>query len=146
MTKLLVITHGKMAMGIKDSVDLIIGNSDNIITESLVAGQDFEEFKSSIESKIRRGGKEEPVLVMVDLFSASPYNASLYLSQKLREEGYKIEVITGVNLPMVLEASLMADSMELEELKDLAVKNGREGVIDAIALLDSSLEDEEEDY
>lgn len=146
MKKLLVVTHGKMAMGIKDSVELIIGNSDNVLTESLVAGQDFEEFKSSIEKKIRELGKETSVLIMVDLFAASPYNASLYLAQKLKEEGYDIEVVTGVNLAMVIEASLMLDSMELEDLKDLAINSGKEAILDAIGSIESSIEDEEEDY
>ncbi|MBL1230423.1 PTS sugar transporter subunit IIA [Enterococcus sp. BWB1-3] len=102
MTGILIVTHGKMADGIMDSLELIMGKQQNYHTLSLCHGDDINLFADQIQEQIKKLDKGNGVLVMVDLFSASPYNQTAMSFKKL--EGHNYRLISGVNLPMVIEA------------------------------------------
>lgn len=146
MIGLLLVSHGKMAEGVLDSMALITGEPENTDFSSLVAGQDYEVFKKDVAEKIKKLDQGQGVLVFVDLYGASPYNAAMMSLQELTQEGYNYRVITGFNLPMVLEISAMrVTDMALEELAALAENTGREGIQNPVAeLLTAETEDEDE--
>lgn len=146
MVSILVITHGEMAAGMIDSLKLIAGEPENVEPIALVAGQDFEDFKAEIKQKIKALDKAgDGVLVLVDLFGASPYNASMFLYNELQGEGHNIRVVTGVSLPMLLETNAMKDFMSLEELAAHALSSGKEGVQEPISTLLNTTTDEADD-
>lgn len=149
MVSILVITHGEMAAGMIDSLKLIAGEPENVEPIALVAGQDFEDFKAEIKQRIKALDKGDGVLVLVDLFGASPYNASMFLYNELQGEGNNIRIVTGVSLPMLLETNAMKEFMSLEELANHALSSGKEGVQEPIStLLNTPTDDadEEGDY
>lgn len=146
MVGILLVSHGEMANGIKDSVNLIVGDVANIETSSLVAGQDIDALKADILVKYEKLDCGEGVLVFVDLFGASPYNASLSVYQKLKAENKLVRVVTGMNLSMILETSVLANTMSLDELAMLAVNTGRDGIVEAIAAFENMNEEDEGDY
>lgn len=143
MIGLLLISHGKMAEGMLDSLHLIMGECEQIRTASLVAGQDFENFKQNVISSIESLDTGEGVLVFVDLFGASPCNATQYAMLKLKEKNIKVRTITGMNLPMLLETAAMRYSSSLEEVWEIARKSGREGICEPVIVQD---EEDDGDY
>lgn len=148
MIGLLLISHGKMATGMIDSLNLIAGSAEAVDTVSLIAGQDFEMFKTEISDKIKALDSGDGVLVLVDLFGASPYNASMFLYKELEESGIHIRIVTGMSLSMLLEINPMRGVMSLEQLTQHAVNSGRDGIQEPISQISNNVEtdDEEGDY
>lgn len=76
MVGILLVSHGKMAEGMLDSMKLIMGDCEQLQAVSLQAGEDFEDFRAKLMKTIRSVNSGDGVLVFVDLYGASPFNAS----------------------------------------------------------------------
>lgn len=109
-----VITHGKMSAGLIDSVDMIIGDTENVVSNELKRGQGIEDFREEVRTTTESILSEDGILIFVDMFGASPYNTSLINSRDIATEKYK--VIAGVNLPLLIEAIANRSSMDLDQL------------------------------
>lgn len=129
MIGICVISHGKLADGLKDSCELILGEQNHFSTVSLRDGDDFDEFKENVLNSIRELNQGDGVLVFVDLFGASPYNAVLFSLLNLTQENVLIRMITGANLPMLIDACDKRESMGLLELFDNVLQTGKEHII-----------------
>lgn len=128
MIGILLISHGGMAEGMIDSVELIMGVVKKVESVSLVAGEDFEAFRIKVYDRIRSLNDGDGVLVLVDLFGASPFNASNYAALKLQEEKIHARVLAGMNLPMLLETISSREMFTLDELHMLASNTGKDGI------------------
>lgn len=127
MIGVLVATHGKMAEGILDSAELIIGKQDNCKVLSLCHGDSIELFGESIKNAIIELNQGDGVLVFTDLFAASPYNQAALNYQHLKNCRYRS--ITGVNLPMLIEAlSQRMVSEDLDAITESIIEVGKEGI------------------
>ncbi|WP_025730437.1 PTS sugar transporter subunit IIA [Atopobacter phocae] len=105
MIGIVIATHGKLAEGILHATQVIFGDTNNIQTVSLNQEDNIEVFGNKINTAISEVNQEEGVIVFVDIEIASPYNQSMLTINKLQKElKDKLFIITGVNLPMVLEA------------------------------------------
>ncbi|RLK63489.1 PTS sugar transporter subunit IIA [Atopobacter sp. AH10] len=114
MFHIVIASHGSLSQGLKDAADVIIGNVDHISTISLNKGESIEAFGSQLKSLIEEKNSEDGVLVFTDLLSASPYNQSVMAIYEM-EQVDKVHILTGVNMPMLLEAvnhQLLATSLE----------------------------------
>lgn len=109
-----VISHGKLSAGLLDSVDMIIGDTENVVFNELKRGQGIEDFQEEVKMTTKQVLGKDGVLIFVDMFGASPYNTSLINSRDIDTSKYK--VIAGVSLPLLLEAVTNRHSMELDEL------------------------------
>lgn len=132
MIGVLVATHGEMANGIFDAIDMICGTQENFNIVSLKRGQDAESFGEELGEKINELNSDEGVVVLVDLLGATPMNQSalnLYKSDK-------VEVITGVNLPMVVTATMERDYFsDIKELVEKIKNDGKDSVCSVRELL-----------
>ena len=109
-----VITHGKMASGILDTVDMVLGNLENIAVNELKREQDIETFRREVLETTNQLTSSDGVLIFVDMFGASPYNTSFINSREVNTDNYKI--IAGVNLPLLMEAISNRSSMDINQL------------------------------
>jgi len=111
MTEILLISHGLMAEGILDSMKMLIGEVNNVekITFSVDMGIDElqEEVKAYLSSK-----KDKNFLIFTDLKGGTPFNVASILTHEI--EGVK--VFYGMNLPIVIEAVSLKDSVSFEDL------------------------------
>jgi PTS system mannose-specific IIA component len=128
MIGVLLVTHGKLAEGLKDAVELIMGQSECFLTEGLFHGDDFEELKSKTYENIVQLDTGEGVLVLVDLFGASPYNSIAYNYQRYQAENRKVRLISGVNLPMLIEALDARSQLPLEALYLLVMETAKDNI------------------
>ncbi|MDT9336548.1 PTS sugar transporter subunit IIA [Clostridium perfringens] len=132
MIGVLVATHGEMANGIFDAIDMICGTQENFNIVSLKRGQDAESFGEELGERINELNIGDGVIVLVDLLGATPMNQSalnLYKSDK-------VEVITGVNLPMVVTATMERDCFsDIKELVEKIKNDGKDSVCSVRELL-----------
>ena len=127
MTGILVVTHGEMATGLMDSLSLIMGEQEDYQTLGLKHGDDIVEFSEKIQVGICGLDQGEGVLVLVDLFSASPYNQAAMSFNKLRDHKYRL--VSGVNLPMLIEAfNQRMIGADLETMYQAAMNAGKDGI------------------
>jgi PTS system mannose-specific IIA component len=120
MVGIVLISHGEMAAGMLDAARMIVGEQEQILPISLNEEDDVEGLMGRIANAIKEIDTGEGILVLVDVFGASPFNASARLAMG----GAKIEVITGMNLPMLLELAIQRDSQGFEALVQIALTAG----------------------
>ncbi|WP_407855305.1 PTS sugar transporter subunit IIA [Enterococcus hailinensis] len=127
MTGILIVTHGEMALGLMDSLSLIMGDQQRYQTLGLKHGDDIVEFSEKIQEGIINLDEGNGVLVLVDLFSASPYNQAALSFNKLKDHRYRL--ISGVNLPMMIEAfNQRMLGVDLDGMYQAAMTAGKEGI------------------
>lgn len=127
MKGILIVTHGEMATGIMDSLSLIMGEQEQYQTLGLKHGDDIVEFSEKIQAGICGLDKGDGVLVLVDLFSASPYNQAALCFNKLKDHRYRL--ISGVNLPMIIEYfNQRMIGADLDTMYQAAMTAGKDGI------------------
>lgn len=131
MVALLLVTHGDLAKALLNSAALIMGEAPLIESYGLYHGDDVDELKEKVKAAIVRlnvQSQSDGVLVLTDLFGGSPSNIT---ARSLHELGnsVKVECVTGVNLPMLLEVATSASYRSLEELKDVCLSIGNQSII-----------------
>lgn len=127
MIGVIIATHGKMADGLLDSIELIVGKQKNCITLCLRHGDDIELFRQSIKDAIIKLSEGDGVIIFADLFAASPYNQAARIYPELKEYPYRL--VTGVNLPMLIET--MSKRMvgdDLETIVTSILETGKDGI------------------
>lgn len=138
MIGVLLVSHGKMAEGIKDSVEMIVGEAKQFETLALIPGQDIEELKANILNKSKQLNSGDGVLILVDLYGASPYNASMACVPEWQKQGIDVRVISGMNLPMTITAVCNREFSSLVDLTDESIEAGQQNIKDVISELKSS--------
>ncbi|MFZ7130868.1 MAG: PTS sugar transporter subunit IIA [Eubacteriales bacterium] len=126
MIGIVIVTHGKFGKAMIESAELIIGRQKNIIGLGLEHDDSVELLQEEIKKCIDQVDTGKGVLVFTDVFGGSPANITL----KCMKERNNFRGITGVNMPMLLEALSQRGSLELEELTKRCIKTGTTGVID----------------
>jgi PTS system mannose-specific IIA component len=133
MIGLLVITHGELGRELVKAAEFILGRREQITSLSVVSQTKPDELSRQIKDAIGKVGGPEGTLVLTDMFGGTPNNISL----TLWEEG-KVEIATGVNLPMVIKALTTRDKQnKLSQLASQVCSAGREAISVAGELLSS---------
>ena len=132
MIGILVITHGELGRELIKAAEFIMGRREQITSLSVVSQTQPDQLSRQIKEAIQQVGGPEGVLVLTDMFGGTPNNISL----TLWEEG-KVEVATGVNLPMVIKALTSREKLSLVELASQVCSAGREAISVAGELLSS---------
>lgn len=127
MIGVLILTHGELATGYLSALKLITGEAENIDTLGLYHETSIEDYKDEAAKKMLELEQGEGVLVFCDIFGASPYNVTAQNYQVLKDK-VNYRAITGVNLPMVIEAVCSRETMGLDELAQYIQTVGKEGI------------------
>ncbi|MGG5330135.1 PTS sugar transporter subunit IIA [Enterococcus sp. AZ163] len=135
MIGICVTTHGNFAEGIKNSLEMIAGQVENFDVLGLHKGQVMEEFQDQAFKIIKQLDQGEGVLVFVDMLGATPFNTIASIRNNLIEEKINCGVITGLNLPMLIESTIMRENLNLNDLLVHMENTGK----DSISTLNVSL-------
>lgn len=130
MVGIVVVTHGKFAEGILDSLNLIMGPQDNVAGVGLFEGDDVDIFKERIYDAVVSVNTGSGVLVYVDMYGASPFSSTGSQVSRLLSEGIDIRVITGCNLPMLLESCALREASTLDSLYSDMLNTGKESIVE----------------
>jgi mannose/fructose/sorbose-specific phosphotransferase system IIA component len=139
MTGILIVAHGALAEELVNSVAMIMGRVPMLRAVGLRSDQSLDDLKREIETAWRELESEgaRHVLILVDMFGGSCSNVAARLV--VDSEAEQVAVITGVNLPMVLEASIDRDLYQFKDFVDKVVKAGKKSIVDVKALLAEKL-------
>jgi len=122
MIGVLITTHGNLGKELIKAAELIRGSLKGIIHISVDQIKGVEDLKKEISAAIKKLDQGQGVLILTDLFGGTPSNISL----SFIKDG-KVEVITGVNLPMLLKLPDIREEMSLKEfaqyIKEYGIKN-----------------------
>ena len=125
-----IVTHGHLAGELLAAAEMIIGPVSHITAVSIGWHDDVDAARDEVQRAIARVSQKAGVLLLTDMFGGTPTNiASMFL-----EEG-KVEVITGVNLPMVIKLATQSGVEPLLELARRICDQGRQGIYMAGDLL-----------
>jgi mannose PTS system EIIA component len=124
------VTHGHLASELLAAAEMIVGPISHIVAVSIGWHDDVDAARDEVQRAITRASKEGGVLLLTDMFGGTPTNiASMFL-----EDG-AIEVLTGVNLPMVIKLATHTGPESLGDLARRICDQGRQGIYLAGALL-----------
>lgn len=130
MIGLLIITHSQLARELLDAAGFIVGSIETAEYISIETTKDSKKLRNSIKQKLESLDQGNGVLILVDMFGGTPSNLALSFLQK-----DKVEVVTGVNLPMVLAIVHKRERKSLAEVADIAKSAGQRSVSLASELL-----------
>ena len=128
MINILVMSHGEFAEGICKSAEMIIGEQENLKTVIFNPGESLDTLVEKLKKAINEFDNDFSHLLLVDIFGGSPSNATALLLA----ENYKINAVSGVNLPMLLEALTERENTEADVLVKQLKAVGNEGIIDIV--------------
>jgi PTS system mannose-specific IIA component len=113
MIGIVIVTHGQLGDALIEAAEFILGNRPEAIESiSIDLNENAEKLRNKIARGIKKVQDREGILILTDMFGGTPSN----LSYSFLEEGH-IEVLSGVNLPVLIQAaSLRGKEMNLEEL------------------------------
>ena len=133
MLGLLVVTHGQLAEDLVHATTTILGPVDGLEAVSIGWDDDVNEARSRIDDAIARIGANGGTLILTDMFGGTPNNMAL----SLLESG-RVEVVTGVNLPMVIKFANLREEIQLSEVARRIAEQGRGAIQVASDLLEGS--------
>ena len=120
MIGLVLVTHGRLAEEFVTAMIHVVGPQDRIATISIGPDDDMEERRADIATAIGAVDSGRGVIVLTDLFGGTPSNLAISLMERGR-----VEVIAGMNLPMLIRLGSARKSMKVVEAVAAAREEGR---------------------
>jgi mannose PTS system EIIA component len=125
-----VVTHGQLANELVNAAEMIVGDLPQFTAVSIGWHDDVNDAKEEIEHAIERVRRDAGVLLLTDMFGGTPSNLGMTFLEKDR-----IEVITGVNLPMLIKLAQLPQSQDLLAVARQMRDDGRNAIWVASDLL-----------
>ena len=130
MIGFVVVTHGKLADELVSTAEEIVGPMEGLVPVSITSSSSQEEARQSIAKAIRSVDEGNGVLILTDLFGGTPSNLSIsFLEDK------KVEIVTGVNLPMMMKLPSVCRDQDIDDTAKLLQSYARENISIAGELL-----------
>ena len=126
-----IVTHGQVANELLAAAETIVGELSHIMAVSIGWHDDVELAKDAIQRAINRVSTGAGVLVLTDMFGGTPTNiAAMFLKDA------EVEMVTGVNLPMIIKLASHTGGASLAELAREVEEQGKESIYRTGALLE----------
>jgi mannose PTS system EIIA component len=126
-----IISHGQVANELVAAAEAVVGDLTHVTAVSIGWHDDVELARDEISRAISQVSEGSGVLLLTDMFGGTPTNISAMF---LKED--EVEIVTGVNLPMVIKLASVKDQLSLKELAELVVEQGKEAICRAGTILE----------
>ncbi|HEV7645335.1 MAG TPA: PTS sugar transporter subunit IIA [Pyrinomonadaceae bacterium] len=126
----IIVTHGQVASELLAAAETVVGGLDHIVAVSIGWHDDVEMAKDEIAGAIKKVSQGNGVLLLTDMFGGTPTN----ISAMFLKHG-EVEIVTGVNLPMVIKLASQNKQMSLEEMTAEVEQQGKTAIYCASELL-----------
>ncbi|GEO82421.1 PTS sugar transporter subunit IIA [Pararhodospirillum oryzae] len=130
MIGLVLVTHGRLAEELIAATEHVMGKQERIEAICIGPEDDMEQRRQDILAAIARVDQDQGVILLTDMFGGTPSNLAISVMERAR-----IEVIAGVNLPMLIRLVTIRDTMGLEPAATSAQEAGRKYINVASRLL-----------
>ena len=120
MIGLVLVTHGRLAEEFRNAVEHVVGPQESLATVSIGADDDMEQRRRDIVDAVARTDTGNGVIVLTDMFGGTPSNLAI----SVMEPG-RVEVVAGMNLPMLIKLSSARKTDDMPKALDMAQAAGR---------------------
>jgi PTS system mannose-specific IIA component len=131
MIGIVVVTHSQLGEALIEAAEFIVGSRpEGVVSVSIDLNQNVDKLREKVAAGIKKAGREEGILILTDMFGGTPSN----ISYSFLEEG-RVEVLSGVNLPILVQALNSRGKMGLSELAASLETFGRKSITLASGIL-----------
>lgn len=131
MIGIVIVTHGQLGEVLIDTAELIVGSRpEATIAVSINITEDVDKLRGKVARAIKEVTRKRGTLILTDMFGGTPSN----LSYAFLREG-QVEVVSGVNLPIVIKAINARENMNLGELAESLESFGKRSISMASGIL-----------
>jgi PTS system mannose-specific IIA component len=130
MIGMVLVTHGRLAIELRSAMEHVVGSQRNVDTVCIGPEDDIENRRAEIEACIGRCDTGDGVVLLTDMFGGTPCNLAISMMER---EG--IEVIAGVNLPMLVKLAKVRSKQPLADAVNCAEDAGRKYIAAASHIL-----------
>jgi PTS system mannose-specific IIA component len=123
MIGVVIVTHSALADEFLMATQQIVGAVEGIEPISIDPSDPIEEVEARIKKGIKKVDMGRGVLILTDMFGGTPSNISL----SFQEKG-KVEIVTGINLPMLIKLSTLREEKTLDELASFIKSYGQKNI------------------
>ncbi len=120
MIGLVLVTHGRLAAEFRAAMEHVVGPQDNMEAISIGPDDDMEQRRTDILTAIERADTGNGVILLTDMFGGTPSNLAISVM-----DNANVEVIAGVNLPMLIKLASVRSEASLEDAIAQAQDAGR---------------------
>jgi mannose PTS system EIIA component len=124
MIGIVLVSHGRLAYELLQTAETIVGKIENTVTVEIDAKTGMEEIHKSLEGAIRTVDTGDGVLLLIDMFGGTPSNIGLSFLGT-----HNVEVVTGVNLPMMIKLPVARTTMPLPDLANYIREYGQRNIM-----------------
>ena len=125
-----IVTHYRLGEEFLQALRLIVPGSPEFHSVSVEPTQSVEEMRGAIQAALRAADSGHGVLVLTDMFGGTPSNIALSFLDE-----HHVEVVTGVNLPMLIKLATLAEEKPLDELATFIKEYGQRNISVASEIL-----------
>ena len=130
MIGMILVTHGRLAEELIAALEHVVGPQDRIAAICIGPDDDMEQHRQKIMEQTRETDDGDGVVLLTDMFGGTPSNLAISVMDKVN-----VEVIAGVNLPMLIKLTSVRDNLPLVEAVASAQESGRKYINIASQLL-----------
>jgi PTS system mannose-specific IIA component len=130
MIGLVLVTHGRLAEELRSAMEHVVGAQRNVATVCIGADDDMENRRHDIEHCIEHVDTGDGVVVLTDMFGGTPSNLAISMMDRPG-----VEVLAGVNLPMLVKLAKVRSNRNLSEAVECAQTAGRKYIAAASHVL-----------
>ncbi len=120
MIGLVLVTHGKLAVELRAAMEHVVGPQRNVATVCIGAEDEIEGCRQTIQDAIAGVDQGDGVVLLTDMFGGTPSNLAMSMMSRSG-----VEVIGGVNVPMLIKLAKVRCTRTLAECVDCAEQAGR---------------------
>ena len=132
MIGLVLVTHGQLADEFRAALEHVVGVQEQIATVSIAPDDDMEHRRADIVSAVEEVDDNDGVVILTDMFGGTPSNLAISVM-----EAGRIEVIAGLNLPLLIKLTSIRGDTDLVSAVAQAQAAGRKYIHVASRLLDN---------
>ena len=130
MIGMVLVTHGALANEFKSALEHVVGPQDFVETIAIGPDDDMEERRNDILRGVDAADQGRGVVILTDMFGGTPSNLSISLMNRPN-----VEVLAGINLPMLVKLAKVRDEVSLPEAVAKAQEAGRKYITVASRVL-----------
>ena len=120
MIGLVLVTHGQLASQFVAAMEHVVGPQEHVVSICIGPDDDMEQRRRDILEAVDLVNKDDGVILLTDMFGGTPSNLAISIMDKAQ-----VEVIAGINLPMLIKVASVREQMSLSEAVDKAQESGR---------------------
>lgn len=130
MIGMVLVTHGQLATGFRAALEHVVGPQSRFETITIGPEDDMEQRRADILAAVARVQDGSGVVLLTDMFGGTPSNLAISVM-----DGGRVEVICGINLPMLIKLTTLRDSADLDHAVMEARDAGRKYITVASKVL-----------